>query len=100
MKIDSMLQAYIGGHRFRSAKRLTNIKSYNRYEGGEALLRDYRLGYIENTNTVAGVPQLSRLNSVSECTSDGSCLPATRFNWQHRVVMALVSIMTGKMSLI
>ena len=78
-----VLQAYIGGHRFRSAKRLTNIKSYNRYEGGEALLRDYRLGYIENTNTVAGVPQLSRLNSVSECTSDGSCLPATRFNWQQ-----------------
>ena len=93
-----VLQAYIGGYSFRSAKRLTNIKSFNRYEGGEALLRDYRLGYIDNTNTVAGVPQLSRLNSISECASNGSCLPATGFG--SRAVMALVCIMMGRMRLI
>ena len=73
------LSAYIGGRIFRTAKRLTNIKTYN----NDALLRDYRLAYKGGTSVNGNSPPtISRLVSIEECAGDGTCLPETRFSWQ------------------
>jgi len=41
------------------------------------LVRKYTLAYGQSAST-----QRSRLNSVTECSGDGLCLPATTFTWQ------------------
>src|SRR5713226_8793032 len=54
-------------------QRLTNVQTYT----GITLVRDYRLAY-DNSGAVGQ----SRLTSVTECGSDGVCLPPTTLGWQ------------------
>ncbi len=45
------------------------------------LVRKYTMAYSQSPST-----QRSRLNSVTECSADGLCLPSTNFAWQESVI--------------
>jgi hypothetical protein len=71
---------YIGGSKILTTKLLTNVKTY---QGGTTpetsnLVRDYRVTYETGTAT-----NRSRLTSITECASDGSCMPANTYTWQE-----------------
>src|SRR5712692_4975474 len=63
---------YEGGSIIKTTQRVTNIQSYT----DATLVRDYQLAYDNN-----GAVGRSRLTSVTECGSDGVCLPATNLGW-------------------
>lgn len=73
------ISGYVGGYKFTSDRLLTNIRSYNRINGSEQLIRDYVLRYNENQSV--STDELSRLTSVQEC-ANGRCLPKTTFDWR------------------
>jgi RHS repeat-associated protein len=64
---------YQGGWPVTGAtNRLSNIRTFN----GAALVRDYQLSY--NNGGIGGA---SRVQSVTECSGSGECLPPTAFAW-------------------
>src|SRR5713226_7857691 len=78
---------YEGGSLIKTTQRLTNVKTCTGVTStqlctdlGVILVRDYQLAY-DYTGAVGG----SRLLSVTECGSDGVCLPATSLGWQGEV---------------
>src|SRR5690606_29388372 len=76
---------YDGGALTKVTKLLIGIKSY----ADNDIVRSYTL--IHDNGAEAGA---SRLLSVQECGSDGSCFPATYFNgWQssNRILQQNVS---------
>ena len=64
--------SYQAGSKISLTKRLTNVKAYS----GAALYRDYQITYG------AGISARSRITSVQECANDGTCFPATAFEYQ------------------
>src|SRR5712692_3428069 len=64
---------YEGGAVIKTTRRLSHIQTY----AGAILARSYRLSY-DNNGAVGG----SRLLSVTECGSDGACLPGTTLMWE------------------
>src|SRR6266581_1475686 len=69
-----IVPVYEAGSMIKVTQRLTNAQTYT----DTTLVRDYRLGY-DNNGAVGG----SRLLSVTECGSDGVCLPGTTFSYQN-----------------
>ncbi len=76
---------YEGGSVIKTTQRLINVKTCTGVTStqlctdlGVSLVRDYQLAY-DNNGAVGG----SRLISVTECGSDGVCLPATTFGYQN-----------------
>ncbi|HLQ26291.1 MAG TPA: SpvB/TcaC N-terminal domain-containing protein, partial [Acidiferrobacterales bacterium] len=74
---------YEGGSVIKTTQRLTNIKTCTGVTStqlctdlGVSLVRDYQLTY-DNNGAVGG----SRLIGVTECGSDGVCLPKTSISW-------------------
>lgn len=85
---------YVAGYKFASNRLLSDIKSYN--EG--ALVRHYDLVYQA---TLAGSPHYNhsyRLASVQECVNNGTCLPATTFEWTQPSAAAYVHNGTTELS--
>src|SRR5713226_1562286 len=75
---------YEGGSVIKTTQRLINVKTCTGVTStqlctdlGVSLVRDYQLAYDNN-----GAVKRSRLTSITECGSDGVCLPATTFGWQ------------------
>jgi hypothetical protein len=60
---------YHAGSLMETTQRLTNVQTYT----GTSLVADYRLAYSTT------ITSISILASVTLCTGDGSCLPATSF---------------------
>jgi RHS repeat-associated protein len=81
---------YIAGSMVRLTARLSRIKTFV----GTALARDYRLAYDNG-----GAHGRSRLVSVTECGSDGGCLPATTLGWQAPSAGALTTAWSGALPL-
>src|SRR5712692_3496173 len=78
---------YEGGSLIQTTQRLTNVKTCTGVTStqlctdlGVSLVRDYQLAYDPNNGAAGG----SRLLSVTECGSDGVCLPATTFAWEQQ----------------
>src|SRR5713226_7413058 len=76
---------YEGGSIIKTTQRLTNVKTCTAVTStqlctdlGVSLVRDYQLVY-DNNGAVGG----SRLLGVTECGSDGVCLPGTTFSYQN-----------------
>ncbi|NQZ11384.1 MAG: VCBS repeat-containing protein, partial [Algicola sp.] len=65
-------RVYRAGASVKNTQRLTRIGIYN----GSQVAREYQLAY-EATDTIKS----SRLASITECGSDGSCLNPTTFEW-------------------
>src|SRR5713226_3464415 len=77
---------YEGGSIIKTTQRLTNVRTCTVVtstqlctDPGVSLARDYQLAY-DNNGAVGG----SRLLSVTECGSDGVCLPTTTFAWEQQ----------------
>src|SRR5712692_9314011 len=77
---------YEGGSVIKTTQRLTDVKTCTAVtstqlctDPGVSLVRDYQLAY-DNNGAVGG----SRLLSVTECGSDGVCLPGTRAGWSQK----------------
>jgi RHS repeat-associated protein len=64
---------FISGSLLKTTWRLSSVRAYE----GEDLYREYLLAYEVSAATGA-----SRLASVTECGSDGSCFAPTTFAWQ------------------
>lgn len=64
--------AYVGGSLVQSTQRLKEIKTY----AGADLFRNYSLIY-----KIGELSQRSKLVSVQECGTDGSCFNPTTFAW-------------------
>src|SRR5713226_1120039 len=78
---------YEGGSIIKTTQRLTNVQTCTTIAtdttnvqtcSSTALVRDYRLAYDNN-----GAAGQSRMTSVTECRSDGVCLPGTSFGWSE-----------------
>jgi len=65
---------YSAGSMVKTQQRLNRVQTFV----GENLVLDYRLAYDLSPAT-----QRSRLTSVAVCAADGSCLPATTFNYEN-----------------
>lgn len=65
---------YVGGSVIQNLQLLNSVKTYV----GSTLVKEYRLVFSSGTFTGR-----SRLNSITECAGDGSCLPANTFGWQE-----------------
>jgi hypothetical protein len=65
---------YQAGSLTRVTVLLSEIQAY----AGATLVNDYKLTYQQGSAT-----QRSRLTSVTLCFGDGTCQPATTFNWQE-----------------
>ncbi|WP_296820776.1 FG-GAP-like repeat-containing protein [Thiobacillus sp.] len=63
---------YQAGSVNKTTVRLTNVQTF----AGSTTVKDYRLAYEQSSST-----QRSRLYSLAECIEDGTCLPATNFQW-------------------
>src|SRR5712692_9166788 len=83
-----IVSRYEGGSIIKTTQRLTNVQTCTTIATdttnvqtcpSTALVRDYRLAY-DNKGAVGS----SRLISVTECGSDGVCLPATTFAWEQQ----------------
>jgi len=70
---------YEGGSLIKVTQRLKTIQAY----ADATLMREYRLTYDN-----AGTMGLSRLVSLTECASDGTCFPATSFTWNSSPALA------------
>lgn len=68
--------SYISGSRVRIAKRLARVRSFAGDEPG----RSYEIFYHYSRSSFR-----SRVSSVQECGSDGSCLRPTAFGWRQQV---------------
>ncbi|MDF0584147.1 FG-GAP-like repeat-containing protein [Bradyrhizobium yuanmingense] len=68
---DYVLMYQYGG-RNKTTVRMTNVKTY----AGSALVSDYRLAYQQSPSS-----SRSELISVTACGADGTCLPASTFQW-------------------
>ncbi len=69
---------YEGGSIQKVTQRLSKIESY----ADSSVIRTYNLAY-NNGGTPTGTTGASRLTSLTECGSDGVCLPPTTFNWRN-----------------
>ncbi|WP_316182059.1 MULTISPECIES: FG-GAP-like repeat-containing protein [unclassified Bradyrhizobium] len=67
-----VIQHYHAGSLVQTSDRLTNIKTF----AGATLVADYRLTYQQSPTS--GV---SEVTSIAACGGDGSCLPASTFQW-------------------
>lgn len=76
---DDWVRGFVGGHEFVNDKRLKYIRSHNRANGINHLIREYTLEYGEGQ--AVSSDKLSRLTSVKEC-ANGACLPKTTFGWR------------------
>ncbi|MCK1383303.1 VCBS repeat-containing protein [Bradyrhizobium sp. 21] len=63
---------YEAGSLIQTDGRLTNVKTYS----GSSLVTNYQLAYQLSSSTGR-----SEIISVTACAADGSCLPATTFQW-------------------
>jgi len=68
---DSVLMYQQGGQN-KTTVRMTNVKTYS----GSTLVTDYRLAYQQSPSS-----SRSELISVTACGADGTCLPASTFQW-------------------
>ncbi len=64
---------YVAGNKFESTQRLKTVHT----EVDAAVVREYRLNYETDASTGR-----SRLTRITECGSQGGCLPAHKFVWQ------------------
>jgi RHS repeat-associated protein len=76
--------SYAAGSQVRTSLRLTFIRTYLQTATGEALVREYRLGYTQPVQT--GASRRSLLTSILGCDAAGVCLPATQLTW-HQLAM-------------
>lgn len=60
----------------QSTKVLANIQTYANVNAVDTLVKDYRLAYTASPKTAR-----ARLNSVTECAGDGTCLQPTTVTW-------------------
>ncbi len=68
-----MTPMYEGGSVLKTVKRLNRIYSYS----NTTLAREYQLDYVDDD-----AMGRARLRYITECGSDGVCLPATVLGWQ------------------
>lgn len=73
---DTELQ-YVAGSKVTADVLLDRIETY----AGASLVKRYQLAYAASTPTGR-----MRVQSISECGSTGSCLPATTFSWENTAV--------------
>ncbi|MEM9777100.1 MAG: FG-GAP-like repeat-containing protein, partial [Chloroflexota bacterium] len=69
--------SYLGGSLIKSTKRLKRVESVYGPSNNELTVRSYDLAYEYATGTGR-----SRLVSITECGTDGSCFAPTTFDWQ------------------
>ncbi|MGJ4946762.1 FG-GAP-like repeat-containing protein [Bradyrhizobium sp. HKCCYLS20291] len=69
-----VIQHYQAGILLQTTLRLTNVKTFT----GSSLTSDYRLAYQQSSSS-----NVSELISVIACAADGSCLPASTFQWTN-----------------
>ena len=62
---------YVGGALIQVSQRLINVKTYL---GPTTLVKDYRLGYVSNSNLAN-----STLSTITECIDASTCLAAKTF---------------------
>ena len=77
-------KGFLGGVRMDNQYRLTSIKTWINADTTPTLVNDYRLGYVQSSQSGR-----SLLNTLTLCDGSGSCstsnsLPATTFAYQQR----------------
>lgn len=69
-----LAERYVSGSVLKTTKRLAQIQAFD----GDHIYREYRLAYELSEAT-----EQSRLKSITECGSDGSCFAPTLFIWSQ-----------------
>jgi len=67
-----VVPAYVAGSVIKTLRRFAYVRTYV----ASNLVKEYRLAYEYGTGTGR-----SRLTQITECRSDGACLPSTNFQW-------------------
>ncbi len=73
------ISGYVGGYPFENKKRLDRIKSYNKINGTESLIREYIVDY--QSDSTVSTDKLSRVEAVQECAGATCLSNDTTFLW-------------------